>query len=198
MSLLWTVFQRLAGVFCLGLFPGFFLVSLSFWRFSDLGLEMNLSKTVLIWTSGIGICVLAICYFFSRKPENFKISPQIRDTPWTVKTIVLNSGSWLLYLAAYEFLFRGLLLFTFYSTLGLWPAIIITTCLYVIVHIPKGLKEVLGAIPFGVVLGLITIEASSIWPAFLVHSILALSNDHFALRAHPDMHYKVFEKQRAN
>jgi len=198
MSLLWIVFQRLAGVICLGLFPGILVLSLSFWRFSDLGLGLDLSKTVLIWTSGIGICVLIISYFFSQKPENFRIYPQIRENPWTIKTVVINTGSWLAYLCAYEFLFRGLLLFTLYFALGLWPAIVITTCLYVLVHIPKGFKEAVGALPFGVVLGLITIEAGSIWPALFIHAILALSNDHFALRANPDMHYKVLDKQRAN
>ena len=197
MSLLWIVFQRLAGVVCLGLLPGILVLSLSFWHFSDLGLGLNLSKTVLIWTSGIGICVLVISYFFSQKPENFRIYPQIRENPWTIKTVVINTGSWLAYLCAYEFLFRGLLLFTLYVALGLWPAIVITTCLYVLVHIPKGFKEAVGALPFGVVLGLITIEAGSIWPALFIHGILALSNDHFSLRANPDMHYKVLDKQRA-
>ncbi len=121
--------------------------------------------------------------------------PQIRDNPWTIKTVVINAGSWLAYLIAYEFLFRGLVLFTLYSALGFWPAIVITTSLYVLVHIPKGLKESIGAIPFGLVLGLITLEAGSIWPAFFIHAILALSTDHFALRAHPDMHYQVIEKK---
>lgn len=197
LSLLWIVFQRLAGVVCLGLFPGVLVLSLSFWRFSDLGLGLNLSKTVLIWTSGIGICVLIISYFFSQKPENFRIYPQIRENPWTIKTVVINTGSWLVYLFAYEFLFRGLLLFTLYIALGLWSAIVITTCLYVLVHIPKGLKEAMGALPFGVVLGLITIEAGSIWPALFIHSVLALSTDHFAFSANPDMYYKMFDKQRA-
>lgn len=196
-TLRWIVFQRLTGVFCLGMFPGIFVLFLPFWRFSDLGLDLNLSKTVLIWTSGIGICVLIISYFFSQKPENFRIYPQIRENPWTIKTVVLNTGSWLAYLCAYEFLFRGLLLFTLYFALGLWPALVITTCLYILVHIPKGFKEVLGALPFGMVLGLISIEAGSIWPALFIHAVLALSNDHFSLSANPDMRYNVFDKKRA-
>jgi len=85
-------------------------------------------------------------------------------------------------------------LFTLYSALGLWPAILITTCLYALVHIPKGLKEAIGALPFGIVLGLLAIEAGSIWPVVFIHAVLALSNDHFALRANPDMCYKVFAK----
>jgi len=193
-SLPLIVFQRFVGVLCLGLFPGILVLSLSFWRFPDLGLALNSSRSVLFWAIGLGICVLVISSLFSRKPENFQMYPQIRENPWTIKTVVINTGSWLAYLVAYEFLFRGLLLFTLYSALGLWPAIVITTCLYVLVHIPKGLKETIGAIPFGVVLGLITIEAGSIWPALFIHAVLALSNDHFALRANPDMHYKVLEK----
>ncbi len=197
-SLIWIVFQRLVGVVCLGFFPGILVLSLSFWRFSELGLGWNLSGTTLLWTCGIGICVLVISYFFSQKPENFQRYPQIRDNSWTVKTVVINAGSWLAYLVAYEFLFRGLVLFTLYSVLGLWPAVVITTVLYALVHIPKGLKESMGAIPFGVVLGLITIKAGSIWPAFFIHTMLALSSDHFAIRSHPDMHYQVIGKQRAN
>ncbi len=197
-SLIWIVFQRLTGVACLGFFPGLLVLSLSFWRFSDLGLDWNLSGTTIFWTSGLGICVLVISYFFSQKPENFQTYPQIRDNPWTIKTVVINAGSWLAYLIAYEFLFRGLVLFTLYFALGLLPAIVITTSLYVLVHIPKGLKESIGAIPFGVALGLITLEAGSIWPAFFIHAILALSTDHFAIRAHPDMCYQAIGKLRAN
>lgn len=197
-SLIWVVFQRSVGVACLGFFPGILVLFLSFWRFSDLGLDWNLSGIIVFWTSGLGICVLVISYFFSQKPENFQMYPQIRDNPWTIKTVVINTGSWLAYLIAYEFLFRGLILFTLYSALGLWPAIVITTSLYVLVHIPKGLKESIGAIPFGLALGLITLEAGSIWPAFFIHAILALSTDHFALRAHPDMRYQAIGKLRAN
>ncbi|MFC2168473.1 lysostaphin resistance A-like protein [Acidobacteriota bacterium] len=191
----WIAFQRFTGVVFLGFFPGILVWAFPFWRFSELGLGLNLSKIGLLWTSGIGICVLFVSYFSSRKPENFKSYPQVRENPWTMKTVLFNTGSWLVYLVAYEFLFRGLLLFTFSSALGLWPAIVITTCLYTLVHIPKGLKEAIGALPFGVVLGLITIEADSIWPAVFIHAVLALSYDHFSLRANPEMHYDFFKKQ---
>ena len=197
-SLIWVVYQRLTGVVFLGFLPGLLVLSLSFWRFPDLGVDWNLSGTIVFWTSGLGICVLIISYFFSQKPENFHMYPQIRDNPWTIKTVVINAGSWLAYLIAYEFLFRGLVLFTLYFALGLLPAIVITTSLYVLVHIPKGLKESIGAIPFGVALGLITLEAGTIWPAFFIHALLALSTDHFALRAHPDMRYQAIGKLRAN
>ncbi len=59
-SLIWIVFQRLTGVVCLGFFPGLLVLSLSFWRSSDLGLDWNLSGTTVFWTSGMGICVLVI------------------------------------------------------------------------------------------------------------------------------------------
>lgn len=193
-SLIWTVFQRSVGVVCLGLFPGILVLSLSFWRFSDLGMGLILSRSVLFWSIGLGICVLVISYLFSKNPKNFQIYPQVRDNLWTIKTVGINTGSWLAYLVAYEFLFRGLLLFTLSSALGEWPAIVITTCLYVLVHIPKGLKEALGAIPFGLALGWITIEAGSFWPAFFIHAMLALSSDYFAILANPDKHFRLLEK----
>jgi len=101
--------------------------------------------------------------------------------------VSLNIGSWLLYLAAYEFLFRGFLLFTLESAIGLWAALVTMTVLYSMAHLHKGLNEVLGAIPFGVILGFLAFKSGSFWPAFFVHACLAISNDFFALAGHPEM-----------
>ena len=182
----------------MGVFPGIFVLSFSLTSFSDLGLGLKFSSGILIWTLGSGACVLVICYFFSKKPENVQNFPLIRDNPWTIKTVIFNTISWLSYLFAYEFLFRGVVLLTLYRKLGLWPAIGLTTFLYALVHVPKGQRETLGAVPFGVVLGLLTIEAGSIWPAFFVHAVLALSNDFFALCAHPEIQFQRWVKSKAS
>ena len=106
-----------------------------------------------------------------------------------MNTILLNTVGWGLYLLAYEYLFRGILFFGVLPWLGLYATIALNTTIYALAHLPKGAKETIGAIPLGIVVCLITFETGNIWVAFLVHMILALSNDYIALYHHPDMHY---------
>lgn len=98
-----------------------------------------------------------------------------------------NAFTWIAYLFGYELMFRGLLLFTTVEFMGAWPAIILNTALYALVHIPKNLEETIGAVPLGLLLCLITLSTGTFWVAFGVHVCLALSNFFFSLRNHPEM-----------
>jgi membrane protease YdiL (CAAX protease family) len=91
------------------------------------------------------------------------------------------------YLFAYEFLFRGLLLFFCIEELGVVLALIVNIFLYSLVHIPKGRKETIGAIPMGIILCILTIHSGTIWMAFWIHCSLALSNEWLSIKYHPDM-----------
>jgi len=77
------------------------------------------------------------------------------------------------FLFAYEFFFRGVLLQKFLEFNSLFITIIYCTILYVLIHIFDSTKEILGAIPFGVILCLFAYYTNSIWYVFLIH--LALS-----------------------
>lgn len=77
------------------------------------------------------------------------------------------------FLLCYEFFFRGILFFKLLEFASLPLAILYGTILYVLIHIFDSKKEIIGAIPFGIVLYLFTYFTNSIWYAFLIH--LALS-----------------------
>jgi len=66
--------------------------------------------------------------------------------------------------------------------------------LYATTHIPKGLRETLGALPLGLVLCLLTLTSGTIWIAFFVHLAMALTNSFAALKFHPDMVYVKSEQ----
>jgi membrane protease YdiL (CAAX protease family) len=78
------------------------------------------------------------------------------------------------FLLCYEFFFRGVLLFKFLNETSLFLAIFYSTTFYVLIHIFDSKKEIIGAIPFGIVLCLFTYYTNSVWYAFLIH--LALSS----------------------
>jgi membrane protease YdiL (CAAX protease family) len=87
-------------------------------------------------------------------------------------------------------MFRGLLFFSFIRFIGNLPAIVVNVFIYALVHIHKGFKETLASIPFGIILCLMTLSTGSIWAAFIVHIILALSNEWISFHLNPEMSIK--------
>ena len=188
-----TSFNRLIGFLAMGLIPGIiFFVLLPEFKFSNLGLGLKKETLFfsLIWAFGLSLAAMTLAFFSAKKPKNLIHYPQIRARIWTHKTVLLNIVGWALYLFGYEFLFRGILLFPLAETLGVWPAIAVNIALYSTTHIPKGMQETIGAIPFGLVLSLLTLASGNIWIAFVVHLAMALTNSFTSLKYHPQMQFK--------
>ena len=183
--------QRIVGFVTFGLIP--FVIVIVFYSKSptNYGLNFNHLQTSLVWTFFLGLIVVVANYFLAGKKQNLKNYPQIRLNNWAADKILVNSLTWIIYLFGYELMFRGLLLFSFYYAYGTFVAITVNCVLYSLVHIPKGKKETFGAIPLGIILSFITLETGSIFVAFVFHVIMALSNDHFAIKAHPSMTYNL-------
>jgi len=93
----------------------------------------------------------------------------------------------MIFLVAYEFFFRGFILYASLTVLDPWSAIALNCSLYGFAHFYKGPGETFGAIIVGVLLCYLTIVTGNIWSAVAIHSVMALSNEWFSLRAHPDM-----------
>ena len=183
-SLKKILFQRLTGILFLGIIPGFIVLKFLPFNLNSLGVSFNVDIKTFIWIISLSSIVISLSYFSRNNPENLKIYPQIRIPDWNFELIILNAVSWAGFLLAYEFLFRGILLFTLLNTLGVWAAIAINASLYALVHFPKGPRETFGAIPLGIVLCITTLSTGTIWTAFLVHLVMALSNDYFSIRSH--------------
>ncbi len=77
------------------------------------------------------------------------------------------------FLMCYEFFFRGVLLFKFLEYNSLFVAIFYSTILYVLIHIFDSRKEIIGAIPFGIVLCLFAYYTNSVWYVFIIHMALS-------------------------
>jgi membrane protease YdiL (CAAX protease family) len=81
------------------------------------------------------------------------------------------------FLVCYEWFFRGCILFSCIENFGVIPAIIINQVLYVLVHSFNDKKEMLGSIPFGLILCVFAIWYQSVWPAILLHLLLSFSHE---------------------
>lgn len=182
----WVLFCRLIGFVLMGVSSLLVILFVFDKSPTEFGINLDFSGKTLMY-SGILIAILVpINLLTAGKPANLAMYPQIRVKKWSKMTIVQSTLGWLMYLLGYEILYRGILL---YSTLifGIWPAIAINTCVYSVAHIHKGPGETFGAIPFGIVICLITLQTGSITTAVIAHMALAMSNEWVALRAQPDM-----------
>ncbi len=146
-----------------------------------------ISLESFLWFLPLGIILILINYLNAGRNDNLGMYPEIRKKEWTLSLLFLSAVSWILYLFAYEFLFRGILFIPAVQLLGFWPAVILNTGIYSLVHVPKGIKEGIGAIFLGFVLCFLVVKTGSFWIAFFVHITLALSSEWFSLNAHPEM-----------
>ncbi len=185
-----VMFQKLSGVVLFGIVQ---VLIVKFFIKSDLyqyGFVFPKADYFLfiIFLSVIGLIVIS--YFNSLNPNHLKMYPQIRNHVWNKKIFLMNILTWALYLFAYELMFRGLLLFVIFNYLGYFYAIAINTIIYSIYHFPKGFKESIAAVPFGIFLCYISIETNSFFYAWILHFTLALSNDLFSFKSNPEMNMK--------
>lgn len=109
------------------------------------------------------------------------VYPEVQARDWSATRLICNDISWLAYLFGYEVFFRGFLLSESLSSWSMSVSITINVVVYAISHLHKGYSEVFVSIPFGLLLCLLTIGSGSIWCAFALHAILALSNEWFSI-----------------
>lgn len=82
---------------------------------------------------------------------------------------------------AWEFYFRGFLLFGLKDELGAMNAVLIQTMASSLLHIGKPEGEILGAIPIGLLFGWFALRTRSIWYGWAVHASIGVLTDLFIL-----------------
>ncbi|MCO4774249.1 MAG: CPBP family intramembrane metalloprotease [Deltaproteobacteria bacterium] len=119
----------------------------------------------LLWRSGQGEALRAV-------------QPEIRDAVWTPRLRVLSMAAWVIYLAGYEYLFRGAMLFTLEDAFGAWPAIATTSSIYCLAHLHKPMfGETMGSLFMGILLGAMALATGSFLPAMALHVAIAWTTE---------------------
>ncbi len=186
-NILLPLVQKYLGVLWMGIVPAIVMLVWLPFGLNDYAVQQGDLAMTAIWTLGLGGALVLMNWFAARRPETLAYYPQVRAAVWSRSLLFHNTLAWVLYLLAYEFLFRGLLLFACLAVLDPWVAIAINIALYSATHLPKGFTESLVTIPFGIGMCILTIESGAIWIAWLVHVAVALSNDYVALRFNEKM-----------
>jgi membrane protease YdiL (CAAX protease family) len=181
------VLQRVWGFIFLGIIPVFFILLFPDLSLKEFGMGCSWLTSPPWWVIGILIVILIAGYYSAKQPGNLEMYPQIRNRQWTPGLLTLSGLSWVVFLLGYEFLFRGFLLYASLAVMDVWPAIALNCALYAFAHLYKGPGETFGAIPLGILLCYLTLLTGNIWTAVGIHSVMALSNEWWSIRANKHM-----------
>ncbi len=173
---------RILGFLLLGIVPLILIGLFYTMKPIDFGLSFPKGEYAFI----ISVCSIGLFFFASIFRSGKKIDttyyPQVRVDKWDKSKHLRNVISWSLYLFGYELMIRGVLFFSCYYAYGLTAAIIINSTIYSLIHIFKGKQEAFGAFPLGIVFCLIAYYTQSMMLPFILHVILAVSNDFKAIK----------------
>jgi len=175
--------RRTIGFVLLGVIP--FIIALIFFDqpITAYGIGFPTGKYAFLWFLIPSFVLVAGSVFRSNKKIDTAYYPEVRKRVWTQRRSIINAVFWAIYLLGYEFAIRGMVFFSSLYAFGLWPAIIINSVIYSLIHIFKGVKEAFGAFFLGILFCLITYYTNSIWIAFLIHFAIAVINDIKAVQA---------------
>lgn len=137
------------------------------------------------WLITIPLLVVPLIFIASKMPD-------LRSEYPLAKSLLSNQSSLFVYESAYvffyyvawEFFFRGFLLFGLRERYGDVGAILIQTISSCLVHIDKPESEIIGSIVVGILFGMIALRSKSIWYVFLIHASIGVLIDLFIIYFH--------------
>ena len=125
--------------------------------------------------TGFLICFFAIAFFPWKyySDHDHKVEKAVTAIP----SVLLYGSLRSVFLISYEWFFRGLLLWSFSLWVGVTWAIAINVFLYTFMHIGKSKSELIGCVPFGLLVCGFTLWWQSIWPAIIFHLEIMLIHE---------------------
>ncbi|MCX6156338.1 MAG: type II CAAX endopeptidase family protein [Candidatus Kapabacteria bacterium] len=152
-------------------------------KLSDYGFQRGDKKFGLSFVAlAIPLIIAPIIYFAADMPD-------IRSE-YPLAKILLTKHEFifqyeilyvLFYYIAWEFFFRGFILFGVQKRFGSFNAILIQTISSCLIHIGKPAGETIGAIIVGILFGVIALRTRSIWYVLLLHAAIGVLTDLFVI-----------------
>lgn len=168
----------------------FYLVIPAIWikyyyreRLADYGLKIGAESGFLKLLLACIALMLPLVYWMSTTSGFAAKYPFLRifnDEPYIGQTLLIWELIYFLQFFGLEFFFRGFLVHSLKSSLGLY-SIFVMTVPYCMIHFSKPPAETLSAIAAGIFLGWLSYKNGSIWLGLVVHCTVAFSMDILAL-----------------
>jgi membrane protease YdiL (CAAX protease family) len=148
-------------------------------KISDYGFKFG-DKKGFIYALVFFLFMIPILWIVSSMPEFTEKYPHLPLTKANFKIFFIYEIGMLIYLFAWEFVFRGYLLFGLFKKFNYY-AIFIQMIPFVILHNGKPALETFSAIFGGIILGYLAIKTSSFFYGFLLHFGIMFIIDLFSI-----------------
>ncbi len=146
---------------------------------TDLGLSFRQAGREFILVLALWASFLPVVWVLSGTEAFSSYYPRLPQTEQDGRLFFAYEGYYLLKWIAWEFFFRGFMLFGFKKDFGT-RAVLISTIPFILMHFGKPEAEVFGSVAAGFVLCWIALRSNSIWPGVALHWLVATSLDFFA------------------
>jgi len=166
------LFLHMAGIILLGVFPAVFVSH----DLIDIVFGKNPPGSLPVWLAGFFAILAMIIGTRAAEKKSRRVEGNERALVSFSSFFTTNYFSLrVVFLMVYEIWFRGYLLTDSIASWGIPAAILVNMLLYVLLHSVNGKDEMLGCIPFGILLCILCIWTGAAWPAMVVHVSLAVS-----------------------
>lgn len=174
------IYHHFSSLFFFGIFPLIFIKIFLKENWNDYGFGLGENRKFGIKATLIAFLILPLpLYISSQNPEHLQTYPLVKLDVQSPSEIFWWTFFLLPHYIGWEFFFRGFIGFGMKKHYGAFMAIMLQTLLTTLEHIGKPTGEIIGAIPAGIYLGLLTYRTNSIWWAVLFHWYLGAVNSYF-------------------
>ena len=162
----WVALNVVVLLICPVLFRAVFLDE----GLSAYGLSLGDRRQVLAWSLGLTVAVMPVLVYASRLPEFQAYYPRMAEARFDPTAFAVYATSLVAYMFAWEYFYRGFLLFGLAKGMGPIAAIVLQAIPFGLSHLGKEWSEVYASFGAGVILGWVSWRCRSFVPAFVVHT----------------------------
>lgn len=149
-------------------------------RLSDYGTGIGATRQYFQYYVALALPIVFFAFLVSFREDFANHYPFYRFASRSWADLLMWECLYIVQFVALEFFFRGFVLHACKPQFGA-AAIFVMMVPYLMIHFPKPWLEATGAIPFGILLGVLALRSRSMWGGVGVHVTIALSMDLLAL-----------------
>jgi membrane protease YdiL (CAAX protease family) len=149
------------------------------WTPRDLGFRVRGAGLEVLVALGMWAVMIPVIWLVHDTPSFAATYPRLPSARHSMELYFLYEGLYLVKWIAWEFFFRGFMLFGFGKDF-LQRSVLISTIPFTLMHYGKPELEMASALLAGLVLCFIALRSKSIWPGVLLHWLVASTMDFFA------------------
>jgi len=145
-------------------------------KFSGYGLQMGDYKTGFKYSLIFLAVMIPIVWLASSTGDFIDTYPQLNDVKYSWNIFLVFESGILLYMVAWEFIWRGFMLFGLEAKFGYYT-VLIQMIPFLILHNGKPVAETFGAIAAGIALGVLALKTRSVLYCIIIHAGVMFSID---------------------